>query len=115
MSEPEFKWWEGRSAALLDPDRPLINILNEVAERNGLSLVNMFARSRTAQIVNARHEYFFMAMNETTASSIQIGKACGKDHSTVLYGAIKHAFKHQLPVPRGLSTRCVTRHCAGQA
>ena len=92
-------------------DRPLINILTEVAERNGLSLVNMFARSRTIPIVNARHEYFFIAMNETIASSIEIGKACGKDHSAVLYGAVKHAFKHQLPVPRGLSTRCYTRHC----
>jgi chromosomal replication initiation ATPase DnaA len=94
-------------------DRPLINILTEVADRNGLSVVNMFARSRTTPIVNARHEYFFVAMNETTASSIQIGKACGKDHSAVLYGAVKHALKHQLPVPRGMSTRCFTRHSTG--
>jgi hypothetical protein len=96
-------------------DRPLIDILNEVAERNGLSLVNMFARSRTAPTVNARHEYFFIAMNETAASSIEIGKACGKDHSAVLYGAIKHAFRNRLPVPRGLSTRCYTRHSSNPA
>jgi len=34
-------------------------------------------------------------------SSVEISKACGRDHSTALYGAARYANRQGLPMPRG--------------
>jgi chromosomal replication initiation ATPase DnaA len=76
-------------------------ILSRVATKHGLEMSDLFARSRSLAVTDARSEYFFLALNETPASSVEIGRSIAKDHTTVLYGAARHAMKHGLPIPRG--------------
>jgi len=78
-------------------------ILARVAIKHGLHIVDLLSRSRSLAVTDARSEYFFLALNETPASSVEIGRSIGKDHTTVLYGAARHALTHGLPIPRGSS------------
>jgi chromosomal replication initiation ATPase DnaA len=78
-------------------------ILSRVATKHGLEMGDMLARSRSLAVTDARSEYFFLALNETPASSVEIGRSIGKDHATVLYGAARHALRHGLAIPRGSS------------
>ena len=76
-------------------------ILSRVATKHGLAMGDLLARSRCVAVTDARAEFFFLALNETAASSVEIGRATGKGHATVLYGAARHALQHGLPIPRG--------------
>jgi len=63
----------------------------EVAEKHDVSIDDMVSSRRPQKVYNARHEYFYRARCETSASLPQIGRACGgKDHTTVLYGIERH-------------------------
>lgn len=95
-------------------NQQLLKIMTEVANVAGLQLVDLFAVTRAKAVTTARAEYFYRALRETPASSVEIGKSCGRDHSTVLYGAAKHALKNGLPVPRGQSVNCATRYSEGR-
>lgn len=78
-------------------------LLDRIAGKHGLTLNDLLSRTRTKRVTDARHEFFFCALTETKASSVEIGAVCGKDHTTVLYGAAAHAIRNGLAVPRGAS------------
>jgi chromosomal replication initiation ATPase DnaA len=79
----------------------LAQLLPLVAAKHGLNTWDLFARTRSVAVTDARAEYFFRALSETPTSSVEVGRFLGKDHATVLYGAARYAVKHGLPIPRG--------------
>jgi chromosomal replication initiation ATPase DnaA len=76
-------------------------ILSRVSQKHGLPMADLLSRSRTVAVTDARSEYFYLALTESLCSSVEIGNSIGMDHTTVLYGAARHAIKHGLPIPRG--------------
>lgn len=78
----------------------LIGIMAEVAAKHGLELFTMFATTRVKVVTDARAEFFFRALKETTNSSVEIGRSLGRHHSTVLVAAEKFAKANGLAVPR---------------
>ncbi len=79
----------------------LEEILFVTAEKHHLSLRGILSRSRTQAVTNARSEFFYRALEETMASSVEIGRKVDRDHTTVLYGAARYAVRNGLPIPRG--------------
>ena len=79
----------------------LADLLVEVARKHGFHWKMLGADSRSAAIINARHEFFFRALGETQKSAGAIGNYCNTVHGTVLYGATKHAVVNNLPLARG--------------
>ncbi len=79
----------------------LEEILRSTAMKHHLRRVELLSRSRTAAVATARSEFFYRALSETLVSSVKVGRKVKRDHTTVLYGAARHAAKHGLPIPRG--------------
>lgn len=71
-------------------------ILGEVAERHALPVSVVIGDSRKQPHAFARHEFFYLAIKLSPLSASQIGTRYGFDHSTVLYGAAKHAERNNL-------------------
>lgn len=98
---------EGYAYGLLGPHEqtvglPLSDILESVARKHGLSVLDVKAYCRTHRAINARLEFCYRAMTETDASTPAIGHFLNKrDHTTIISGAASHACKHGLPYPRG--------------
>lgn len=66
-------------------------ILREVADKHGVSLVDLMSKRRGRGVVAARHEAMYRMRYETTMSLPQIGRRMGgRDHSTVLHGIRSH-------------------------
>jgi chromosomal replication initiator protein len=68
----------------------LAQLLCRVALERGVSVDDMKSNTRVKAVTDARREFFYRARKDTGHSSPAIGRACNKDHSTVLYGAAKH-------------------------
>jgi hypothetical protein len=95
---------------LLALDAELYGILTAVAISHGLSLTDILAFTRTRAITDARHEFFYRAMSETSKSSVSVGHICARDHAAVLYGSSKWALDHGRPIPRGGAGGKYLRH-----
>ena len=73
------------------PRKTISRICQEVAEKHGLTPVELRSARRSKNVVRARHEVFWRCKQETTASLPQIGRLMGgKDHTTVLHGIRMH-------------------------
>lgn len=73
------------------PRKTIRRICEEVAEKHGLTVVELRSARRSKYVVRARHEAFWRCRQETTASLPQIGRHLGgKDHTTVLHGIRMH-------------------------
>jgi chromosomal replication initiation ATPase DnaA len=57
----------------------------------GVELNEFKSPRRTDRVVRARHIYMFVAGILTEKSWVQIGRACNRDHSSVMYGYDKVA------------------------
>lgn len=80
----------------------LAEILVRVSAKHNLATHDLFAVTRSRAVSEARHEFFYTALAETPASSVEVGRMCGTmDHSSVLYGASRYAVRNDLPMPRG--------------
>ncbi len=64
--------------------QPLRKIVVTVCARHGISVEEFLGDCRRQNIVTARKEAIMLAA-ATGASSVQIGKAFNRDHSTILY------------------------------
>lgn len=83
---------------------PLTRIMHEVARKHGLTVMAIRSDSHGKKIVQARHEYFYRAVTETTASYPAIARFCGgKDHTTAMHGVRRYCWRHGLTPPRGLA------------
>jgi hypothetical protein len=84
------------------PRNVLSVIMDEVAEKHGVTRRELISPSRKVKLVQARQEYFYRALAETNKSGVQISFHCGeRDHTAGLWGAIAHCHRHNLPHPRG--------------
>ena len=67
-------------------------IAKHVARKHGLTWGNMLSKRRLKELVLARQEAMYLMREYTPLSLVQIGRILGDlDHTTVLYGANKHA------------------------
>lgn len=75
------------------PPRQSRLIIETTAEKHGLTVDEIMARSRKNNIVAARHEAFYL-LRQAGYSCPQIGRFFGgMDHTTALHGALKHEAK----------------------
>lgn len=77
----------------------LSQIVAEVCGAHGVDPQCLSERRRS--LIPVRQEVCYRAMMETDLSSVQIGKALGLHHSTILYASAGHAIKLGKPIPRG--------------
>ena len=83
----------------------LAAILAEVAAKYRLTIIDLRSDSRAKRVTDARGEFYYRALRETTCSSPTIGWACRKTHGTVLKGAAVYARRNGLEIPRGATSR----------
>lgn len=81
--------------------RPLEQIVLEVCAKHGIPIHGMKARTRTADVVAARLEFYYRAAAETECSYPEIGRFIKRDHSTVYNGIAQHCTRMGVPHPRG--------------
>lgn len=65
-------------------------IVEEVAEKSGVTVLDILSHRRSQKVIHARHEVFWLARGRTKASLPQIGRVLGFDHTTVLHGIRCH-------------------------
>lgn len=74
-------------------------IIARIANSHGVTVDDITGPSRTQPITKPRHEVMYLARClgwSTTQIGMRLG---GRDHSTVIQGARKHAQRHGLPCP----------------
>jgi chromosomal replication initiation ATPase DnaA len=103
----------GQLAAVYDEEfsyptkRPVCvdSILQDVADRRGYPVERILGPSRQFRIVRVRHEFFYLAtvaLKGTYRGAGWIGRRYGFDHTSVLYGAARHAEESGLKNPTGI-------------
>lgn len=85
-----------------DADEPVVgrakSILQEVALKHDLTLLQLKAHRRHRRIIHARQEAMYRLYDETCMSLPRIAKFVGGfDHTTVLHGCRAHARRTGLP------------------
>jgi chromosomal replication initiation ATPase DnaA len=81
------------------------DIKEEVCKKHGITKEQFDGPDRHDKFVNARHEAWWRAKQETDLSYTLIGmRSGGKHHTTILHGVQRHAIKHHLSTP-GSSTQ----------
>ena len=76
----------------------LKHILIGVCVKYGLTRAEVKSKRRTRNLIPARQEFCYRAVMETPASMPQIGRFLGgRDHTTVLHAARRHADINRLP------------------
>lgn len=77
-----------RALARLDElERPIAAVRRLVCLRYGVTRAEIVGRRRLSRLVRPRQVAFWLALKVTGASSSEIGRAFGRDHTTVLHGA----------------------------
>lgn len=72
-------------------------ILRDVCERYGVELADVKGKSRIPRLVLPRHEACYRLKHEAGLSYQRIGRILGgRDHSTIIHGANKHAERNGL-------------------
>jgi hypothetical protein len=75
------------------PPRQSTLILQDVAERHGVTVDDIKSPLRTRRVVLARQEAYYL-LREAGYSFPQIGRFCGgRDHSTAMHGVGMHENK----------------------
>lgn len=73
-------------------------VMDEVAERRGLSVADLKGRSRHRPVVLARQEAMYLMRHHFAHYSLPlIGSFFDRDHTTVLHGCRAHAARYGLP------------------
>jgi chromosomal replication initiation ATPase DnaA len=73
-------------------------VLRDICYRHDVTLAHLAGPSRRKDIIPARHEAYYRLKDEAGLSFPRIGAILGgRDHSTIIHGARKHAARHGLP------------------
>lgn len=77
----------------VEPRRPTVaEILDDVALKHNVSVLDIKSHRRTQPIILARHEAMWRACMETNLSLPVIGRIIGgRDHTTIIHGRNQHA------------------------
>lgn len=79
---------------------PSARIKSEVAEKHGITVADIEGLSRPHELSIPRHELMYRLRVDLEKSYPQIAKLLGdRDHTTVIYGARRHAERNGLPMP----------------
>jgi len=65
-------------------------LITEVCERRGVGYRDVMSRTKNRRISAVRMEAYFVVWQELGWSLGKVGRAFGRDHSTVSYGIAKH-------------------------
>lgn len=68
---------------------PVDRIIEVVARTSQVDVKEIRGKHKTARLVNARHVAMYLARHMTELSTPEIGRAFGKDHSSVMYACEK--------------------------
>ena len=79
-------------------DRPntrptLTNILNQVCEEYGVTKLDLKSARRSRELVVPRQKAMWRMKHETECSLPAIGRFFHRDHTTILYGVLRHQSK----------------------
>ncbi|MGB0747154.1 MAG: helix-turn-helix domain-containing protein [Magnetospiraceae bacterium] len=61
-------------------------IIEIVSQQTGISRKRILSAQRMAGVVRARHAIMYVACTQTEKSLPMIGRALGRDHTTILHG-----------------------------
>ena len=70
-------------------------IANEVGRKHGVTLDEMISDVRLHKVVHARHETWWRIRHELGHSFPRIGKAFGKDHTSIIHGVNSYGERMQ--------------------
>lgn len=74
------------------PMQPMERIIAEVADKHGLTVLDLKSQRRSRMIVVARQEAMYRCRHETGQSLTSIARRFGgRDHTTVVHGVRRHA------------------------
>lgn len=75
-------------------------ICAEVAEKHGITIIQLMSHRRTPEFCIARDEAYYRCASETINSYPNIGRLMGgRNHVTIIRGALRHAERHGLDMP----------------
>ena len=112
MSSPAFPAMYLGEDAFRVPDLPnrVAAVVQEVAFETGVPRSMILGPSQDAVSTRARHACFFIASVGLQRTSVQIGAAMNRDHSTVRHGLARAiVFRERDPAFRDLTDRLVAR------
>lgn len=98
VAEPTEPW---DSPVINELDLPLPDLLRLMAVAHGVSTADMRAELRRADLVEARSEFCYRAARRLGVSSVVIGNAICRDHTTVRHAIGRYCERHGLPSPCG--------------
>lgn len=76
------------------------DVMFQIHKEHGVSWKAIIGSCKVKRLVIARQHLYYLLMTSTKLSSIHIGNYVRRYHSTVLYGAVRHAQRHHLELPR---------------
>lgn len=85
------------------------NIVATVSELNRQDMGDVIGRSRRRVHVRVRNEAWYILrttpspVRHIAPSYMQIGRWFGRDHSSIIFGACRHALENSLPSPSGVN------------
>lgn len=105
IADAQVAFWN--VVRVLPADRPIritkhgiLHLQETAAQIYGVSVDAICGKARTHRVVRARHWVFYRAYMAHRTSTPETGRRTGgRDHSTVIDGAIAHAMRHGLPMP----------------
>lgn len=77
---------EARDMLLANPDKPLHQIIREVADKHGLTYAELMSHRRDRAIAWPRQEAMYRCAKETSASLPMIARIFNRDHTTIIHG-----------------------------
>jgi hypothetical protein len=93
------------------PHEKSIGIIAEIAQKRGVSFVNVMGKSQVRSTCVVRDECFYELRMQTKLSLPQIGRLVGgRDHSSVFWGIKRHAARigADVPGPMGVDKKSYT-------
>lgn len=72
--------------AAMENQLPLELIVRRICRATGISSTDFFSKSQQRPIVFARKAYYYWAARRTGKSYPEIGRFCGRDHTSVISG-----------------------------
>lgn len=85
------------------------NIVATMAELNRMDIDDVIGRSRRRVHVRVRNEVWYILrtskspLRKVSPSYSQIGRWFERDHSSIVFGACRHAFERGLPSPSNVN------------
>lgn len=81
----------------------LKRMFKELLKQHDIKPDEIRSGKKTHTLTLFRQEFCYRAASEKNVSLKQIGRLIGRDQTTVMHSIQKHAHRHNLPLPRGMT------------